>query len=92
MLHNLAPEALTAFSLACEGQRTRDIIVHYLDELRHVKTSLDGHELTLLGVPQGPGMGRMLKALLDARLDGEVANRETEVALVKRWLAEGGPE
>ncbi|MCH7997175.1 MAG: CCA tRNA nucleotidyltransferase [Chloroflexi bacterium] len=92
MLHNLAPEALTAFSLACEGQRTRDIIVHYLDELRHVKTSLDGHELKLLGVPQGPGMGRMLKALLDARLDGEVANRETEVALVKRWLAEGGPE
>ena len=57
-----------------------------------MKVSLDGHELKLLGVPQGPGMGRMLKGLLDARLDGEVGSRETEVALVKRWLAEGGPE
>ena len=57
-----------------------------------MKVSLDGHELKLLGVPQGPGMGRMLKGLLDARLDGEVTSREAEVALVKRWLAEGGPE
>lgn len=92
LLHGLAPEALTAFSLACEGRIARDRLVQYLDELRHVKTSLDGHQLKLLGVPQGPGIGRMLKALLNARLDGKVTSHEAEVALVKRWLAGGGPE
>jgi len=50
--------------------------------------ALNGHDLLALGVPVGPATGQVLRRLRDARLDGEVGDREAEVALVRRWLEE----
>jgi tRNA nucleotidyltransferase (CCA-adding enzyme) len=52
----------------------------WLDELRHVRLDIDGHDLLDAGVPQGPEVGARLQRALDRKLDGEVAGREAELA------------
>ena len=71
---------------AVHGRR-RNRLRDYLDKLRHVRTLLTGDDLLALGVAQGPLVGELLRELLDARLDGLVASRGDEEALVRRRLS-----
>jgi tRNA nucleotidyltransferase (CCA-adding enzyme) len=52
----------------------------WLERLRHVKLEIDGHDLLAAGVPEGPALGRGLRAALSARLDGQARSREDELA------------
>ena len=86
MLEGASPEAVLAWAVLSTGAvatRLRD----YLDKLRHVRTLLTGDDLLALGVAQGPLVGELLRELLDARLDGLVASRGDEEALVRRRLS-----
>jgi tRNA nucleotidyltransferase (CCA-adding enzyme) len=53
----------------------------WLDSLRHVRLQIDGHDLLAAGIPSGPAVGRGLAAALAAKLDGQVHDRETELAV-----------
>src|SRR5207247_7506444 len=44
----------------------------WLDELRHVRLAITGHDLRAAGVPEGPELGRRLAHVLARRLDGEL--------------------
>ena len=88
LLEDLAPDALQAFRLVCDSDLVDERVKIYLSDLRHAKTCLDGHQLKSLGVAPGPGMGRLLRELLKARLDERVSNREEEVSFVQQWLKE----
>ncbi len=79
--HALRASALTAGDAAAAWVR------RYLDDLRHIRPLLDGHDLLALGVEKGPAVGKLLRALRRARLDGEVVTREDEVAYVRGQLA-----
>ncbi|MDO8531647.1 MAG: hypothetical protein Q7T26_05705 [Dehalococcoidia bacterium] len=92
MLERFQPAALQTCAFACDNKAARERLRRYLAELRYVKSALDGHDLARLGVKQGPRMGQMLKALRDARLDGEVRSREDEEARVRRWLTQPASE
>ena len=62
------------------GRGAREPARAWLQELRHIGLSIDGRDLLEAGVPEGPEIGRALRAALDARLDGEVApGREAEL-------------
>jgi tRNA nucleotidyltransferase (CCA-adding enzyme) len=52
----------------------------WLDDLRHVRLEIDGHDLLAAGVPEGPEIGARLQRALDRKLDGEVSGREEELA------------
>jgi tRNA nucleotidyltransferase (CCA-adding enzyme) len=53
----------------------------WLGELRRVSLSIGGDDLLVAGVPRGPQIGARLAAVLDRRLDGELAaGREAELA------------
>jgi tRNA nucleotidyltransferase (CCA-adding enzyme) len=52
----------------------------WLDELRHVGLEIGGEDLIAAGVPQGPAVGRGLRAALAARLDGQANGREQELS------------
>jgi tRNA nucleotidyltransferase (CCA-adding enzyme) len=52
----------------------------WLERLRHVRLEIDGNELLAAGVPEGPAVGRGLRAALAAKLDGRVAGRDAELA------------
>lgn len=67
-----------------EGTTAERRITLYLEELAAARTSITGEEITRMGVPEGPAVGRILEAVLDARLDGAVETTEDELALAER--------
>jgi len=84
-LHGHSNEAIKTNLIASESAEVRRNTQLYLDELRYVKTSLNGDDLISLGIKQGPSIKLLLGLLLDARLDGEVTSREDEVRLLKQF-------
>ena len=52
----------------------------WLATLRHVRLGIDGGDLLAAGVPEGPAIGRGLRAALAAKLDGRAPGREEELA------------
>jgi tRNA nucleotidyltransferase (CCA-adding enzyme) len=52
----------------------------WIDELRHVRLEIDGHDLVAAGIHEGPEVGRRLQRALDRKLDGEISGREEELA------------
>ncbi|HTO11112.1 MAG TPA: hypothetical protein VMQ51_06035 [Candidatus Binatia bacterium] len=50
------------------------------------RPELGGEAVIALGVARGPGVARVLGALRDARLDGEIRDRQGEIDYVKSWL------
>lgn len=53
----------------------------WLAELRNVRLAITGEDLLAAGVPQGPEIGRRLRAALRAKLDGELDDScEAELA------------
>jgi poly(A) polymerase len=52
---------------------------------------LDGHDLQHAGLVPGPELGRVLHALVDAQLEGEIADRAAAWAWLRRHHAPGAP-
>jgi tRNA nucleotidyltransferase (CCA-adding enzyme) len=52
----------------------------WIDELRHVRLEIDGHDLMAAGIPEGPEVGERLQRALDRKLDGEISGRDDELA------------
>jgi tRNA nucleotidyltransferase (CCA-adding enzyme) len=53
----------------------------WADTLRHVRLEIDGRDLIAAGVPEGPLIGRGLRAALASKLDGRASGREQELAV-----------
>ena len=62
----------------------------WLEALRHVRLTIDGADLIEAGVPEGPAIGRGLRAALAAKLDRRASGREQELAAALD--AAGAPE
>jgi tRNA nucleotidyltransferase (CCA-adding enzyme) len=60
----------------------------WLDDLRHVTLEIDGRDLLAAGIASGPAIGVGLRAALAAKLDGEAAGEQDELA---RALAAAAP-
>ncbi|MBA3994609.1 MAG: hypothetical protein C0469_13875, partial [Cyanobacteria bacterium DS2.3.42] len=77
LFHGQPKESLAiAACLARPGSLTRRMIKLYLEQLGDIAIELTGADLLKLGFSQGPELGRVLDALLDARIDGKVRTRE----------------
>ena len=68
----------------------RERVWHYETELRHVQPMVDGDYLKSLGLKPSPLFSKLLHAVRDALLDGEIHTVEEEKALIARLLAERG--
>jgi tRNA nucleotidyltransferase (CCA-adding enzyme) len=55
--------------------------------LRDVRPELDGTQLQTLGLRPGPALGRLLRDLRDARLDGTLATQPDEEDYARQWIA-----
>ena len=74
----LAIEAWDAWS----GEPTG--LSDYIESLdRAPRPLLNGHDLLRLGVPAGPPVGKMLRRLSDACLDGELTTSESEAFVLR---------
>jgi tRNA nucleotidyltransferase (CCA-adding enzyme) len=72
-----APPELVAAAGARGPRRQAE---RWLTELRQVGLEIDGSDLRAAGIPEGPAVGRGLRAALLAKLDGLVHGREEELA------------
>jgi tRNA nucleotidyltransferase (CCA-adding enzyme) len=75
---SLAIEANAIASASSPAQRHLQL---FLTKLRYVKASLNGEELKRLGISPGPEMGKVMRALHRAKLDGEVRTKADEERL-----------
>jgi tRNA nucleotidyltransferase (CCA-adding enzyme) len=63
-----------------------DALLSYISLWRHVKPRTTGNDLKARGLPPGPRYGEILTRLRAAWLDGEVTDKEQELALLERLL------
>ena len=89
LLQEYSPMSIMACAIATDSALIQERLNLYLTRWRHVRTALDGSALQKLGVPSGPKLGELLKALQEAKLDGKIESREDETELVQRWLSQG---
>lgn len=88
LLRHSSSPALMILWLCTESVRVRERLWYYETELRHVQTEVHGEYLMGLGLKPSPLFGKLLNAVRDARLDGEIQTMEEEKALIARLLAE----
>lgn len=82
-----SPSRLVAW--LCTGSETvRERLWLYESSLRHVQPTVDGEYLKSLGLRPSPLFRRLLDAVRNARLDGEIETVEEEKDLVAHLLAE----
>ena len=92
LLDGFSAEALWAVSRLADSPAAAQRLTGYLNELRGAAPALDGSDLLAMGVPQGPLVGRLLRELRDAKLDGRVSTKLQERRLVQSALTrEGSP-
>jgi tRNA nucleotidyltransferase (CCA-adding enzyme) len=76
----------------CTGsERVRRRLWLYETELRQVQLAVDGEYLKELGLKPSPLFSKLLNAVRDARLDGEIHTEEEEKALVDSLLEQWRP-
>ena len=86
LLRDVDDRAVEGWALAHQDARVRSRLDDYLHRMREVAPMLGGRDVIALGVEEGPAVGEMLRALLMARLDGEVSSKEDEEHFVRRRL------
>jgi tRNA nucleotidyltransferase (CCA-adding enzyme) len=62
----------------------------WLEQLRHVRLEISGEDLLAAGVPEGPAVGRGLRAALAAKLDGLTSGRESELQYATQAATSSG--
>ncbi len=85
LLEKYPPAAVAAYAATADDAIARQLALRYLEEWRHVKPLLRGHDLLALGVPAGPQIERGLQLIRAARLDGWADDEGDERALALRF-------
>jgi tRNA nucleotidyltransferase (CCA-adding enzyme) len=89
----LSPFSLEQLLYAMAKSTVEDVkkkISYYLSTLRKTEILLTGKDLKSLGYRPGPIFKKIMKDLLEAKLDGEVKTRQDEVDYVKRKFPDTG--
>ncbi|MCA9961295.1 MAG: CCA tRNA nucleotidyltransferase, partial [Anaerolineales bacterium] len=81
------PRVLLVGRAMLENGAVADLVERYYREWRFVKTAINGDDLRALHLKPGPEFGQWLDQLLAARLDGQVATRAEEMALLHELIA-----
>lgn len=73
------------FAIAkAKDKEQKKAISLYLTTLRKIKASLTGKDLKAMGYNPGPLFNKILKAILEVRLEGKVKSREEEIRFIKK--------
>jgi tRNA nucleotidyltransferase (CCA-adding enzyme) len=84
LLQELSHEGLLYLMALTKRKSGKKAVSLYVTHLRHAKTEIQGDDLIRMGYSPGPIFKKILTALLDARLDGLVQDRDEEAAFVKK--------
>jgi len=87
-LRGLPVEVLLYHMAKSHSPEVKRCISLYFTKLHGVRTQIRGEDLKLLGVERGPRFRELLDAVLSAKLNGKVINREDEIRMVQELMAE----
>jgi tRNA nucleotidyltransferase (CCA-adding enzyme) len=94
-LHRLLPDAVALAEAAAGPGVTAANLRRYAVSLAATRPPLDGHDLAELGLAPGALTGRVLEAVRDAWLDGEIRDRAAALdfaqSRIAAWTAGEGP-
>jgi tRNA nucleotidyltransferase (CCA-adding enzyme) len=82
----LRPLSIQTILFAMAKARSKEqkkAISLYLTSLRKIKPELTGEDLRAMGYSPGPFFKRVFNAVLDAKLEGRIKNRQEELEFVK---------
>ena len=85
-LSRFKPELVLYMMANAYSRRTQKIISRYYTHLRHVNISINGNDIKAIGVKPGPIYHKTLKAVLAAKLNGEVITRKEELAFARQYI------
>jgi tRNA nucleotidyltransferase (CCA-adding enzyme) len=85
-LSRFKPELVLYMMANAYSKRTQKIISRYYTHLRHINISINGNDIKEIGVKPGPIYHKTLKAVLAARLNGQVVSRKEELAFARRYI------
>jgi tRNA nucleotidyltransferase (CCA-adding enzyme) len=83
-LAGLKTEFILYMMAATRSEAVRKATSAYISRLRYIVPQTRGRDLQRLGYPPGPLYGRILDALLDARLNGRVHSAAGEIAFIEK--------
>lgn len=87
-LQGFTERALSTTAGMIDQPPARENIRRYVSDWQHATALIDGHRLQALGLPAGPAVGRVLAALRDAVLDGEVSSAAQAETLARQLIAQ----
>ena len=80
-----APDAAVDAVMALRSAATRRNLRRYRARAGK-RPALNGHDLLAMGVPQGEGVGTIMRAVKAAVMDGKAKTRRGEIRLVRRLI------
>lgn len=66
----------------------RKDISHYLSRLWHMQLEITGDDLLQMGAERGPGIGLVLRRIMEAKADGKADTRAEQLQLAGKFLIE----
>jgi tRNA nucleotidyltransferase (CCA-adding enzyme) len=63
------------------------MISHFVTDLRGIELSVGGRDIKALGIAPSPVYSKILNAVLEARLNGEIRTHEEELELLRTYAA-----
>jgi len=91
-LDGMSSLAIYAAYLAADDPRAKDLLFTYITHWQTLRPTLTGDNLRAMGIPPGPIYSRILTALRNAWLDGEVSTPAQEAELVEKLVRESSED
>jgi tRNA nucleotidyltransferase (CCA-adding enzyme) len=67
-------------------EEARKAVSLYLSQLRNQELEISGKDLRAMDLPPGPAYTRILHQVFSAKLDGEVQDRNAQLALARNLV------
>jgi tRNA nucleotidyltransferase (CCA-adding enzyme) len=88
LFRDFSVEVLLYLMARSSDEEVKKVISLYFTQLQNVHCLINGNDILQSGVPAGPLVGKLLKRLLEERLNGGVISREDELSFVKKSYKE----
>jgi tRNA nucleotidyltransferase (CCA-adding enzyme) len=80
------PTELVLYMIAATHSKSvKKAISNYYNKLKNISPQLKGKDLIKAGLKPGPHFGKILAAILDAKLNGVIETRQDELNFVREW-------
>lgn len=86
-LQPFGPEELLLMMAKTNREEVQRAISYYFHRYRYVKPEIGGKELKAMGIPPGPLYTRILTAVRDAKLNGDVKSLDDEIRMAQAMAA-----